>query len=381
MRSREATSLGEVKPKNAPAGALLAAALALPGVVPQAQAQTAPDTGSIQFKYLDYRDWQPGGRRMRVDNPGFYLQKPLTDTLVIEGSLVYDGMSGASPLYFNALSGASGEGVKDYRTAGDVKLTKYFDRFSIGVGAAYSHERDYISRAGSIEWRTWTADKNRTYALGFAGAADRIDTENGAAQGERKQVLDFLVGVTQVLSPTSIVQSNLTVSRGQGYFTDPYKLLDSRPDRRRLLAWLTRYNQHFPSVDGTLQLSYRWLDDSFGADSHMLEAAWVHPLPMGWSVRPSLRYYTQKAAYFFYGPPIGRGFRPGELYTADTRLSAFGAWLPGILVAKQLAGGWSVDLKLEYYEQRSSWRLGGGGSEGLLPFSARWIQVGVAKTF
>ena len=366
---------------NAPAGALLAAALALPGVVPHAHAQTAPDTGYIQFKYLDYRDWQPGGRRMRVDNPGFYLLKPLSDTLVIEGSLVYDGMSGASPLYFNALSGASGEGVKDYRTAGDVKLTKYFDRYSVGVGAAYSHERDYISRAGSIELRTWTADKNRTYALGFAGSADRINTENGAAQGERKHVLDFLVGVTQVLSPTAIVQSNLTYSRGHGYFTDPYKLLDSRPDHRRLLAWLTRYHQHFPRVDGTLQLAYRLLDDSFGADSHMLEAAWVQPLPQGWSVRPSLRYYTQRAAHFFFGPPVGRGLQRNEPYTADTRLSAFGAWMPGVSIAKQFAGGWTVDLKVEYYEQRSSWRLGGGGSEGLLPFSARWIQVGVTKTF
>ena len=84
--------------------------------------------------------------------------------------IVYDGMSGASPLFFNALSGASGEGVRDYRTAADVKLTKFFDRYSIGVGAAYSHERDYISRAGSIELRTWTADKNRTYAFGFAGS-------------------------------------------------------------------------------------------------------------------------------------------------------------------------------------------------------------------
>ena len=33
---------------------------------------------------------------------------PLADTLVVEGGMVYDGMSGASPLYFNVLSGASG---------------------------------------------------------------------------------------------------------------------------------------------------------------------------------------------------------------------------------------------------------------------------------
>jgi len=318
---------------------------------------------------------------MEVDNPGFFFVKPLSESLVVEGSLVYDGMSGASPLYFDALSGASGEGVRDYRTAGDVKLTKYFDRFAVGAGAAYSHERDYVSRAGSVEFRTWTADRNRTYTLGFAGAADRIHTESGAAERERKYVLDFMAGVTQVLSSTAIVQSNVTYSRGHGYFSDPYKLLDNRPDSRRILAWLTRYNQHFPSADGTLQIAYRYIDDSFGADSNMLEAAWVQPLPQGWSVRPSLRYYTQKAAYFFFGPPVGSGFRPGQPYTADARLSAFGAWTPGIGVAKTLADGWSVDFKVEYYEQRSSWRAGGDGSPGLLPFSARWIELGVTKTF
>jgi hypothetical protein len=46
-------------------GGLLAAALALPGIVPSAHAQTAPDQGFIQFKYLDYRDWQPGGSQSR----------------------------------------------------------------------------------------------------------------------------------------------------------------------------------------------------------------------------------------------------------------------------------------------------------------------------
>ncbi len=364
-------------------GALLAAALALPGVTaaPGAAAQGAPDAAFVQFKYLDYRDWQPGGRRMRVDNPGFYAVKPLSDTLAIEGSIVYDGMSGASPLYFNALSGASGEGVRDYRTAGDVKLTKWFDRFAIGAGAAYSHERDYISRAGTLELRTWTEDRNRTYAFAFSGAADRIHTESGAAERERKYVLDFLAGVTQAVNETLIVQSNLTYSRGHGYFDDPYKLFDRRPDRRRVLAWLTRANQHFPERNGTLKVAYRYLDDSFGADSHMVEAVWHQALPGGWSVTPSLRYLTQKAAWFFRGPPIGSGLRPGEPYTADARLSAFGAFTPGILVARDFGDGWVADVKVEFYRQKASWRAGGGGTEGLLPFSARWIQVGVGRSF
>jgi hypothetical protein len=71
-----------------------------------ALAQGVPDQGLIALKFLDYRDWQPGADRMRVRSPSMYVLKPLSDTLVAEGSLVYDSMSGASPLYYNALSGA-----------------------------------------------------------------------------------------------------------------------------------------------------------------------------------------------------------------------------------------------------------------------------------
>ena len=52
----------------------------------------------------------------------------------------------------------------------------------------------------------------------------------------------MLVGVTQVLSVNDIVQSNLTYSVGSGYYNDPYKAIDVRPDHRDQLAWLTRWN-------------------------------------------------------------------------------------------------------------------------------------------
>lgn len=96
---------------------------------------------------------------------------------------------------------------------------------------------------------------------------------------------------------------------------------------------------------------------------------------------PSLRYYTQSAADFYFDPPFPRGFVLGRPYTADTRLAAFGAFTPGIAVAKMLPDGWSVNLKLEYYRQDPDWRLGGSGSPGIQPFSARWIQAGFSKTF
>ena len=116
--------------------ALLAAALALPGVTPPVAAQSAPDQGVISLRYFDYRDWQPGADRMTVRSPSLYVLSPLSETLSLEGTLVYDAMSGASPLAFDTLSGASGLGVTDYRTAGELKVTKYFDRYAIGVAGA-----------------------------------------------------------------------------------------------------------------------------------------------------------------------------------------------------------------------------------------------------
>jgi Protein of unknown function (DUF3570) len=375
------TSVAESK-KNNSTGALLAAALALPGVMPAtALAQMAPDPGLIEMKYLDYRDWQPGADRMRVHTPSFFARKPLSDSLQAEGSIVYDSISGASPLYHNTLSGASRLGVTDYRTAGDAKLTKYFDHVAVGVGAAVSSERDYLSRALSLDVRISSDDRNRTFAFGVGGASDRINSTNGVAEGKERHTLDCLAGITQALSPDAIVQSTITYSPGHGFYSDPYKATDVRPDHRQIFAWLTRYNQHLSWLDATVNLSYRYLHDSFGSSSHAAEFVWNQPLPGGWSVSPNLRYYTQSAADFYFDPPFPHGFVLGQSYSADTRLSAFGALTSGLSIAKVLPDGWSFDLKLDFYRQRSDWHFGGSGSPGLEPFSARWIQAGVSKTF
>ncbi|HXL85097.1 MAG TPA: DUF3570 domain-containing protein [Casimicrobiaceae bacterium] len=381
-QSLNASTSAAASKKNNSTGALLAAALALPGILPAtAVAQLAPDPGLIALKYLDYRDWQPGGDRIRVRTPSFYARKPLSDSLQAEGSIVYDSISGASPLYHNTLSGASRLGVTDYRTAGNAKLTKYFDQFAVGVGAAVSSERDYLSRALSLDVRVSSDDRNRTFAFGVGGASDRINSTNGVAEGKERHTLDLLAGVTQALSPEAIVQSTVTYSPGHGYYSDPYKAIDVRPDHRRIFAWLTRYNQHLPWLDATVNLSYRYLHDSFGSSSHAVEFAWNQPLPDGWSVVPNLRYYTQSAADFYFDPPFPHGFVLGQSYSADTRLSAFGALTSGVSIVKRLPDGWSFDVKLDFYRQRSDWRLGGDGSPGLEPFSARWIQTGISKTF
>jgi hypothetical protein len=324
---------------------LLSAALALPGILPFAvAAQTMPERSVMALQYFDYRDWQPGADRMTVRSPSLYVLRPLAEDVTIEGNLVYDAMSGASPLAFNTLSGASGLGVTDYRTAGDAKVTKYFDRYAVGVGGAYSHERDFISRALSMDLRTWTPDKNRTYAFGFAATRDSIHPTDRPAPPDngRRENAGFSVRhhASAECRRDPAIESDV--------FDRPRGLLRSvqasrhASDHRRTFAWLTRLNQYVSAADATLKVLYRYIHDSFGDHSHTFEAAWYQPLPNGFAITPSLRYYTQSAADFYFGPPFGNGFVPGEPYTTDTRLSAFGALTPSLRIDKSFDHGWSV---------------------------------------
>jgi hypothetical protein len=368
-----------VPARNAQAHALLAAALALPGILPAtALAESAPDKSVFSFAYDNYKDWQPGANRMYVQSPTMFMLVPLSDSLAVQASVVYDTVTGASPYFYNALSGAS---IGDYRTAGDVKITKWFGRWAVGVGAAYSGEQDYISRAASVDVRYLTPDNNTTFAFGVGGASDTINSVNGVAVNEHRHSVEFMVGITQALNPEAIVQSNLTYYTGRGYYSDPYKSLDTRPNNRRTTAWLTRYNQSFPSVDGVMQLSYRLLFDSFGDHSNMFEVAWVQGLPQGWSLTPNFRFLNQHGASFYFNPPFPIGYVDGQNYTADTRLATWGAYTIGLTARKDFGEGWSGYGKYQYYQQRPDWYLGGNGSPGILNFSARWFEVGFTKTY
>lgn len=366
-------------------GAIVAAALALPGV---AAAETAPEQTTVGFKYLFYQDYQKGLDRIEVSSPSVYLLTPLGRNWSLEGSLVVDDVSGATPRWHSSVSSASV--MDDQRTAGDLRITRYFRRAAIGFGLAYSTEDDYESRAMSVDLRLATDDNNTTVAFG-AGYSDDTITPNETGGGlppgteESKRVNDFMVGVTQVVTRDDILQVNLTHARGRGYFSDQYKFNDNRPRSRDQTALLLRWNHHFGAVGGTLRSSWRSYRDSFEVKAGTLGLEWAQPIGRV-TVTPLLRYHTQSAAKFYVDPTPGIDFPPvtpvdPPYYSVDHRLSAFGAITAGVKVAVPIGKSWLVDAKADYYEQRGDWRLGGEGSPGLSPFKAQFYQVGLYYRF
>ncbi len=381
-----------------PAGAVLAAALALPGVMAPAFAENAPEQGVVSFKYLHYEDSQPDLDRTKVTAPSVYVMTPIGARWSVEASLVSDSVSGASPRYHTSVSGASR--MSDERHAGDVKVTRYEDRSAWSMGFAASDENDYSSRAMSFELRRGSDDNNRSWNFGLGLARDHVGSTNNSQLDERKRTVELMAGVTQAWTANDMVQLNLTLTRGLcdnnadptiSCFNDVYKDPDIRPRDRNQAAMLARWNHHFDGLGSTLRSSYRYYRDSYGIRAHTFGAEWVQPVGERITLTPAVRYYSQSAAAFYYDPvydpDLGEPYPPGyftsppKYISGDQRLSAFGAVTLGLKAAVKIDADWSADVKVERYEQRGGWRLGGSGSPGLANFNANIVQAGVSRRF
>lgn len=364
---------------------ILAAALTLPAVQ-IAHAETAPERGMISFKHLDYQDSQPGWDRVGVKANSVMIMVPIADVWSVEGVLTSDTVSGASPSFH---SQELGSGIMhDKRNSHDIRLTRYFSRGSLAVGRSDSSESDYTSQVYSVTGSASTEDKNTTYSLGLGVTDDKINVPALDLNNKPKKSTDVMLGITQVLSMHDIAQLNISHAEGRGYYSDPYKFFDNRPNHKNQTVVLTRWNHHFQQFDGTGRFSYRYYTDSFGVRAHTLGAEYVQPLPRGWTVSPEIRLHSQTAASFYVdpidspNPTIPAGFVPGTtIMSQDQRLSAFGAITYGIKILNQLDKDWLLDIKYEHYEQQGKWNFLGKGSPGLAPLRAQILQVGITRYF
>ncbi|MBZ0093114.1 MAG: DUF3570 domain-containing protein [Sulfuricellaceae bacterium] len=372
--------------------ALLKAAIALPiCTLPAKAGQLETANGGI--KYLNYAE---GDGRIDVNSPLLWFQGPLAQNYDIALSATLDSVSGASPQYVSNQSGKpvhtlSGASIIENRRAADVKVTRYLGNMSLGATASVSSEHDYLSRGAGIDMRFDFNNKLTTLALGSGVTSDDVGSSIDRSLHEQRLSHDFLIGITQIINPLSLVQSNLSFSEGQGYYNDPYKFTlfffpgspapvlhrDIRPDRRRQTAWLTRYRRFFPAWESALAVDYRYYADDWGVRAHTLDFSWSKNFGHGWKLRPGLRYYSQRQADF-YGTVFSSSSGVGS---SDERLGSFGALAPSLKVSKELSADTSLDVAVGYYRQEAKYKAGGGGSSDLAPFSARYLMLGLNRQF
>ena len=343
-----------------------------------AKANMQPDQGIAAIRHLDYQDFQEGADRIRVRTTSVLLMTPVGERWSTQAVASVDSVSGASP-YVQATELRY---LKDLRRAADLNLTHYGADHSTSVTLSHSNEADYLSRAISALYTRASTNRNLTLSIGLSAAQDTIRPVNRIVDVEEKKTQAALISASLVLSPNDVVQANLSRTTSRGYHSDPYKFADERPDRREADVVTLRWNHHFESTRSSLRLSQRLLRNDWGIRSQTFSAEYVLPFSDRVSIVPLARWYQQTAASFYVPASKSQfpfGPRPGQLYSEDQRLAAFGAVTLGAQLLVRLGAGWQMDIKIEQYEQRAEWRLHRSGTEGFVPFGARLFQIGLLK--
>ncbi len=269
------------------------------------------------------------------------------------------------------------------------------DTSLINVGASASREYDYTHLGVNARFATDFNQRNTTVSAGIALSIDSLDPVGGAPMpltamldvgdtstrmgDQDKDVLDLVLGVTQVVSRNLVVQANYSYSKSDGYLTDPYKILsvvdgttgdtltraptpgvegpshqflfESRPDERTKHSI---YGQAKYYMNGkVLDASYRYMTDDWEIDSHTVDLRYRIPFGADRYIEPHLRFYTQTEAEF-YQLSVPDSQPLPSFASSDYRLGDFDAITAGIKYGWKTRNDNEMSIRVEWYGQSGS---------------------------
>lgn len=280
----------------------------------------------------------------------------------------------------------------DTRVAFNASWEKPLSRMTrMNLSGNLSTEYDYTSLSVSSSFSTDFNQRNTTLSYGLSLAADTINPEgeipiafaamenagedpNRRTDSDDKTTVDALVGLTQVIDRNSLFVVNYGLSQSDGYMTDPFKVVslvdangrptvadaqtglaavvyENRPDSRTKHTLYAQYKRAFDA--NSLDLSYRFMTDDWGIDSHTLDMRYRFNLSPQSYWEPHVRLYQQGEADFyraFYRD--GDQPSPGEetqFASADYRLADMTAYTLGLEYGRSETHPWA--LAVEYYTQ------------------------------
>lgn len=339
-------------------------------------------------------------------------------------NLGIDSLTGASPsgvapsTTVQVLTSPSGNGTttypanqltlddtfKDTRLSGSASWSRpaITENTKVNIGGSFSKEYDYLHLGISGGLSHEFNNKNSTFSVGLGYSADTVEpvgnapipfSDQYAAKGndtEDKNIVDLMLGLTQVISKNTILQLNYGFSQTDGYLNDPYKwvsqvdssgsivdnLHESRPDTR------TGHNvygaiKHSFASNKVLTTSARVYTDDWGVDSYTLDAKFRVGLSGSNSIEPHIRYYHQSAADF-YTPQLNLADALPEFASADYRLAEFDAYTLGATYRWGNKRKWN--LTGELYSQNpaeTTLTAGQAGLDANPGFDAVMLSVGV----
>nr|WP_195742885.1 DUF3570 domain-containing protein [Shewanella woodyi] len=250
----------------------------------------------------------------------------------------------------------------DYTSLGvNSGAERSFNRGNSAVNLAFGYYYDIIDPVGGrpVSWAPMLFRDDFSSQSEFKQAFDKTRDLSSSI----KQTFDLSVGFTQLLNRYWLVQGNYSFSYLDGYMTDPYKIISQIDERGTAQGYLyenrpdTRYKQSvFLLTKGALEtgvvdLSYRYSADDWGIDSHTVETHYRYQFTASLYGQIHLRYYRQSAVDFYHAFLPELDELP-EYGSADSRLGKLTAYTFGIKFGHKLQGGTKFSYRLELYQHR-----------------------------
>ena len=348
-------------------GTLLAALLVL------LEPRIARGEDSVSYKYQNY---QEDDDRIRVSSHYLLGKKSFGTDFQLKVEGLVDSISGATPTGQPPPEGSDQvplAQLTDRRKAVIVDAANQFGPQNVALQFAHSTESDFDSFGYSLRYNRDLNEKNTTLHLGYAYTDDSIRA-GYFPDWQDRDTHDFLIGLSHLVNPKTVVRLNLTYSDASGFLNDPYKLVqksieilpglslpltfpENRPDSRRKTIVYSEVTHHVEPLRGTIEGSYRFFRDNQGLQSHTLSVAWFQRIGTHFILRPYLRWYRQTEADFYVVTLDGTDILPTRVptgvapyYSADYRLSAFDGFTYGLKGIFTWDERVKIDLTAERYE-------------------------------
>ena len=318
-------------------------------------AQTAQNAYAIDedvdldLSFLEYHE----NHRVRVREMDVGAKWIYDEDNIFSGKIITDAITGSTPSGAltppsktatltspSGVSGASGsggssglqirplEGFVDRRVALGANWERTYNRiYRSNVSAVFSNEDDYQSYGGSatfsydLNQKLTTLEAGIGYSYDFVGSVVGVHKELGNLADDKpgdyndgeKEVFDWGLSATQILTRRSVVKVGYSSGSVQGYLSDPYKVItmvggakpsdfnyfhEKRPNSRSRSSLNFDFNQEREDND-VVNVYYRYYWDSWGISSHTVDARYRHELGNTRYIQPHVRVYRQSAANFF----------------------------------------------------------------------------------
>lgn len=358
-------------------------------------AAAANDEGDrLDLKFEAFRDRND----VTALSPIFLLSKSVAKHVTVDWEGQWDVVSAASRQV--GTSGSQGGSSLDGVTGAS---GNWESRFGSRVGATYanqgrvfsgsvyaSRESDYQSFSPAVGGSWDFAERNTTVSWGGSWFFDKL-TPYGAYQpygGGEKRVQSYNLGLSQILTPLSLVGFNATYTRTTGYIGHPYNpiqtvdsgMLGERlPEAKDALALAGQFLQgfHIGNLLGSTSVEYRAYEDSWALRSHTVTVKWTQHFSDATVFRIQGRWYRQWGAEF-----VKDAYSGNERYvTVDIRFYPFSSYLVGAKLMSEFPDDWPGWLPRRWnLSYDHLWRDTHGNVQlyQLYPADA-WYQQGTAR--